>query len=113
MAPWAAWLIAAVSLAAFVTLWCWEVRRVLTDRRSTVDSAAGQWAAFRRKMAETPCDQELAAVLLRSESIYRQAVDNYNRTFCRPWVSLPARLMGFRRVEEPADSVAGEGLKTA
>lgn len=113
MAPWVAWLIAAASLAAFVVLWCWEVRRVLNDRKSTVDSAACQWAAFRRKVAETPCDQELAAVLLRSESIYRQAVDNYNRIFRRPWAYLPARLMGFHRVEEPEDGVAGEGPKTA
>ena len=112
MAPWISWLIAAASFAAFAILWCWEVRRVLNDRKSTVDSAAEQWAAFRRRVAESPCDQDLAAVLLRSESICRQAVDNYNRIFHRPWGYLPARLMGFRRAEEPAGSVAGESLKT-
>ena len=37
---WLPWLWAAVSTAAFIALWFWEVRRVLGDRRSTVDSAA-------------------------------------------------------------------------
>ena len=48
MTPWIAWLIAAISTAAFVALWCWEVRRILNNRKSTVDSAAGQLDAFRR-----------------------------------------------------------------
>lgn len=49
MPPWIAWLIAAVSTAAFVSLWFWEVRRVLNDRKSIVDSAAGQLTSFRRR----------------------------------------------------------------
>lgn len=40
MTPWIAWLIAAVCAAAFVALWSWEVRRMLTGRQSIVDSAA-------------------------------------------------------------------------
>ena len=100
-----AWLIAAVSTAAFVSLWFWEVRRVLNDRKSIVDSAAGQLTSFRRRAEGAPCDKEFTQVLRRSESIYYQAVHNYNRTFSRPWVYLPARLMGFRRApEQPADA---------
>ena len=79
MTPWIAWLIAAVCAAAFVALWFWEVRRMLTGRQSIVDSAASQVTAFHRRLAQTPADREAAAVLYRSESIYRQAVDNYNR----------------------------------
>lgn len=102
MTPWIAWLIAAVCAAAFVALWSWEVRRMLTGRRSIVDSAASQVTAFRRRLAQTPADREAAAVLYRSESIYRQAVDNYNYALHRPWVYIPARIMGFRRApEEP------------
>ena len=102
MTPWIAWLIAAVCAAAFVALWSWEVRRMLTGRQSIVDSAASQVTAFRRRLAQTPADREAAAVLYRSESIYRQAVDNYNHALHRPWVYTPARIMGFRRVpEEP------------
>ena len=78
MTPWIAWLIAAVCAAAFVALWSWEVRRMLTGWQSIVDSAASQVTAFRRRLAQTPADREAAAVLHRSESIYRQAVDNYN-----------------------------------
>ena len=102
MTPWIAWLIAAVCAAAFVALWSWEVRRMLTGRQSIVDSAASQVTAFRRRLAQTPADREAAAVLYRSESIYRQAVDNYHHALHRPWVYIPARIMGFRRVpEEP------------
>lgn len=102
MTPWIAWLIAAVCAAAFVALWSWEVRRMLTGRQSIVDSAASQVTAFRRRLAQTPADREAAAVLYRSESIYRQAVDNYNYALHRPWVYIPARIMGFRRApEEP------------
>lgn len=58
--------------------------------------------ADRRRLAQTPADREAAAVLYRSESIYRQAVDNYNHALRRPWVYIPARIMGFRRApEEP------------
>ena len=54
MPPWIAWLIAAVSTAAFVSLWFWEVRRVLNDRKSIVDSAAGQLTSFRRRAEWEP-----------------------------------------------------------
>lgn len=73
------------------------------QKKHTVDSAAGQLDAFRRRAAETCCDGELTQILRRSESIYHQAVDNYNRTFSRPWLYLPARLMGFRRIPQPAN----------
>lgn len=102
MSPWIAWGIAVVSTAAFLTLWFWEIRRILSDRKSTVDSAAQQLEAFRRRAAAS-CDGELVQVLRRSESIYQQAVYNYERTLRRPWVYLPARLMGFRRISPPVD----------
>ena len=73
------------------------------QQKKHVDSAAGQLDAFRRRAAETCCDGELTQILRRSESIYHQAVDNYNRTFSRPWLYLPARLMGFRRIPQPAN----------
>ena len=102
MPSWVAWLIAAVSTTAFLVLWFWEVRRMLTGRQSIVDSAASQVTAFHRRLAQTPADREAAAVLYRSESIYCQAVDNYNHALHRPWVYIPARIMGFRRApEEP------------
>lgn len=102
MTPWIAWLIAVLCAAAFVALWFWEVRRTLTGRQSIVDSAASQVTAFRRRLAQTPADREAAAVLYRSESIYCQAVDNYNHALHRPWVYIPACIMGFRRApEEP------------
>ena len=92
MTPWIAWLIAALCAAAFVALWFWEVRRTLTGRQSIVDSAASQ-----------------VTVLYRSESIYRQAVDNYNYALHRPWVYIPARIMGFRRAPEEPETGPMDG----
>ena len=92
-----AWLIAIVSTIAFLFLWFRDVRRVLGSQKSTVESAAGQLSACRKRVAEAGHDPALAKVLARSESIDRQAVEHYNRTLCRPWFYLPGRLMGFHR----------------
>ncbi len=97
MPSWIPWGIAAVSTAAFLALWFWEVRRVLRSRRSTVESAAAQLAVCRRQAAGPCSDPELAEVLARSESIYRQAVALYNDTLRKPWIYLPGRLLGFDR----------------
>ena len=85
MPSWVAWLIAAVSTTAFLVLWFWEVRRVLRS------------AACRRQAAGVRYDPELAQILARSESIYRQAVAHYNDTLCKPWCRLPGHLLGFDR----------------
>lgn len=92
MTPWIAWLIAAVCAAAFVALWSWEVRRMLTGRQSIVDSAASQVTAFRRRLAQTPADREAAAVLHRSESIYRH----------RRWTTTTTRCTGHGSTSRPA-----------
>ena len=90
MSSWVAWLIAAVSTTAFLVLWFWEVR-------SVVESAAAQLSACRRQAAGVRYDPELAQILARSESIYRQAVAHYNDTLCKPWCHLPGHLLGFDR----------------
>ena len=97
MSSWVAWLVAAVSTTAFLVLWFWEVRRVLRSRRSVVESAAAQLSACRRQAAGVRYDPELAQILARSESIYRQAVAHYNDTLCKPWCHLPGHLLGFDR----------------
>ena len=92
------WAIAAVSTAAFLVLWMWEVKRLLLIQKSMTDSAAAQLAAYRKRVVQNPCDPEAAQVLHRSESIYRQAVDHYNRALSRPLICLPGRLLGFRPI---------------
>ena len=99
MTAWIAWLIALISISAFTALWFWEVRRVLLQSRSMLESAGGQLRLYRKKADGKRYDPELAAVLYRSESIYRQAVEHYNRTLHKPWVYLPGRLMGFQATE--------------
>ena len=95
-----AWFIATVSTAAFLILWFWDVRRILKSRMSTVESAAAQLSVCRRSAAGGEA-RESAEVLARSESIYRQAAELYNRTFFKPWIHFPGWLLGYRKLSEP------------
>lgn len=101
MPGWLGWFIAGISTAGFVFLWFWEVLRVLRSFRSTVESAAEQLTAYHRRLMRSRQDAALQEVLRRSESIYRQAVEQYNTALCKPWAYLPGRLLGFRK--EPVD----------
>jgi len=92
-------LVAIVSTAVCIFLWFREVRRIMTERKNTVESAASQLAVHRGKALKARNDVVAAAVFARSERIYRQAVDLYNQTLRKPWNYLPARLMGFSFVE--------------
>ena len=97
-------LVAVVSTAAFLFLWFRDVRRIMQERKSTVDSAKAQLNVFREKAHTARGDPDTAAVLQRSESIYRQAVEHYNQTLRKPWVYPPAALMGFRMIENGGES---------
>lgn len=113
MAPWLISLIAVVSIALCLFLWFRDVRRVMRERESTVVSAAGHFAMYQEKARKARGDPETDAILERSRNIYRQAVNQYNRTLRTAWVCLPARLMGYHRVhenEQPA--VAAQAIKT-
>ncbi len=54
---------------------------------------------FEKRAAEAAGNADVAEVLRRSESIYRQAAGNYNETLHRPWIYIPGRLMGFHYEE--------------
>ncbi len=97
MPGWFGWLLAVVSTVGFVSLWFWEVRRVLRNYRSMVQCAAGQLVSYRKRLAQSQQDAALLEVLRRSESIYRQAAEHYNTALCKPWAYLPGRLLGFRK----------------
>ena len=98
MSSWIAWIIALVCAVAFVALWFREAHHVLRTRKSTVESAAGQLAVCREKAVNGNADPDTAAILERSENIYRQAVILYNDAVGKPWNSLPAMLMGFKEI---------------
>lgn len=100
MASWLAPLIAILSTAICLFLWFRDVRRIMMEQKSTVESAKAQLVIFREKAQKSRDDSNAAAVLARSESIYRQAVEHYNRTLRRPWIYPPAALMGFRTIRE-------------
>ncbi|MGN0426363.1 MAG: hypothetical protein ACI4F0_01060 [Agathobacter sp.] len=100
MGFWFAAITTVISTAICLYLWFRDVRRIMTEQKSTVESAKAQLKIFREKAHKARNDPAVAAIMERSESIYRQAVDNYNRTLCKPWVYPPATLMGFRSIQE-------------
>ena len=95
MSGYLGWLIAAVCLVICLLLWFRDVRRIMSERESTVKSAEAQLAVCREKARESQNDPAVTEVLSRSESIYRQAVDLYNKALKKPWNYLPSRVMGF------------------
>ena len=99
MSPWLGFVIAA-GAAAGLFLWFRNARRVMDTRRATVDGAAEQLAACRKKAQGVRYDPDLAKVLLRCESIYLQSVRLYHQSLGTAWIRLPAFLMGFRPIPE-------------
>ena len=95
MSAWLGWLIAVISTMACVNFWFRDVQRIMRKHLSMVECAGGQLSVCRKK-AESGDQTQDAEVLHRSERIYRQAVDSYNRMLHKPWIALPAYLMGFR-----------------
>lgn len=91
-----AWAIAITSSLISLMLWFRDVRRIMRNLQSVVESADAQLAVCRNRAVLAKGDLDAAAVLELSEDIYRQAVDNYNRTMKKPWNYLPAIIMGFR-----------------
>jgi len=99
MAPWLISLIAVVSIGLCIFLWFRDVRRVMRERASTVESAAGYLAEYQERARKARGDPEAEAVLERSKTICQQAVDLYNRELQKLWNRLPARLMGYHRIQ--------------
>lgn len=99
MSSYIAWMIALISTAAFVSLWFRDVRRIMRERASTVESAAGHLMEYQEKARKARGDPEAEAVLERSKTICQQAVNLYNRELQKPWNRLPAQLMGFHRIQ--------------
>ena len=100
MHAWLAWLIALASTLLCLFFWFRDVRRIMRDRMSTVESAAGQLTTCMEKAKEARNNPETEDILARSEKIYLQAVEIYDRTLKKPWIYLPALLMGFEMIPQ-------------
>ena len=98
MLRWLITLIAFVSTGTCILLWFRDVHRIMLERKYIVESAGRQLIVCQEKAMKTQNTSEARAVLARSEDIYRQALDLYNRSLQKPWNYLPAYLMGFRRI---------------
>ena len=93
------WLITAVSVTILIIFWFREARRQLTEQKEMLDTATAQWTDFRLKHICDRNDPEIAEIMVRCESIYRQAANHYNETLHKPWILIPGTLMGFREKE--------------
>lgn len=100
MRPWIWGAIVGISVAGCLWAWFRDVRRVMRSLESTVESAAKQLLICRKKAQDARNDLESTVVLVRSEKIYQQAVQNYNEKWKKPWVCVPAVLMGFRAIRK-------------
>lgn len=89
---------AAVGLAVGVHFWFHKVLHIMQERRNTVEIAASQLEAQRRKADEKHYDSDLAKIIGRCENDYQRAETLYNQSFAKPWIWLPAVLMGFRKI---------------
>jgi hypothetical protein len=92
---------AAISTAAFFTLWFWVVQRELRAKKDTVNSALSQLSSCRKKhvLAKNgPAEDEAQCILTRSRDIYLQAVTLYNQALQKPWNRVPGYLLGFRQI---------------
>ena len=95
MVIWIILPIAVISTALCIFLWFREVRRIMQEQKSTVESATRQPATCQEAARRAQASPDSVAILTRSEDIHRQAVAIYNRTLQNPLYRLPANLMGF------------------
>ena len=106
MALWIMSSVAVIATAGCFVLWFRDVRRIMREGASTVESARRQLVFWQKRASAAPGDPEAEGVLERSEWIYRQAVENYNRTMRKLSTFLPAYLMGFRIISMGTSEVS-------
>lgn len=97
------YLIAIFSTTAFIVLWFWVVRKELYEKKKMVEAAKCQLTASEEqcvRVRDDPKRNEAQEILKRSQSIYRQAVDIYNKTLHKPWNAVPAFFLGYRRKDD-------------
>lgn len=89
---------AAAGLAVGVYFWFRKVLHIMQEQKNTVEIAASQLEAQRSKADEKHYNSDLAKIIRRCENVYQQAETLYNQSFVKPWIWLPAVLMGFRKI---------------
>ena len=95
MSGWILEMITLISTIGIVCLWFHKVRNLLIAQKEMLDTAEKQFSDYRSRHICDRNDPEIAAILARSEHIYRQAVSHYNDVYYKSWVYYPAKLMGF------------------
>lgn len=94
--------IATISTIAFMVLWFWVVRKELYAKENMVAAVQYQLTASREtydRVRDGPEGEKAMEIFKRSQSIYKQAVEIYNKTLHKPFNAIPALLLGFRQKE--------------
>jgi len=101
MEPWVMWLMiiaAGTALSFCVSLWFRTVSRIMQKQKSVLEIAAGQLAAVRMQAHGNRYDPNLSQRIKGCEIAYKQAELSYTKEFGKPWIWLPAKLLGYRAV---------------
>jgi DNA-directed RNA polymerase subunit RPC12/RpoP len=96
------YLVAAISIAAFLALWFLNAHKILTRKRDDLLHAEEQVRLHQegcRQRRGSPDEQTAMRMLETSREIYLQIAKSYHDTLKSPLSFLPGLLMGFRKKE--------------
>ncbi|MEG0020108.1 MAG: hypothetical protein RSA20_00720 [Oscillospiraceae bacterium] len=94
--------VAIASTVAFMILWFSMVQKELSAKQNMAKSAKLQLVSAQKKniRAKNSHEKQISqSVLSRSEDIYKQSVENYNRSLKEVQNFIPGSLMGFRQLK--------------
>lgn len=93
------WIIAGISVAAFITLWFTVTYKELSVKRISLKTISEQVKVHRRLlMQERGGENDTAAkyILENKLMVYREIEKDYNTLLRRPLNRIPGYVMGFR-----------------
>lgn len=93
-----AYLVAGASMAALITLWFWIVRQELCAKQKAAKAAKCQLIASKQeylRARDGSNETQAHEILERSERVYKQSIQLYQKSLRKPWNLLPGALMGF------------------
>ncbi|MEG0924671.1 MAG: hypothetical protein RR313_07695 [Anaerovoracaceae bacterium] len=96
-------LLVGVSTVALVVLWFWVVRRELLEKQKIVEISKSQLVTSKQEYMRVrgePSENKVREILDRSQSVYDQSVEIYNKILRKPWNMIPAFFLDLRPVKE-------------
>ena len=96
------YIITTVLATAFLALWLWMIKKILSPLREAVRGAGKQvdlhWKLSMWARGEPGCRQQANQMYQASLAIYEESAKKYNTALKRPFVRPVAWLVGFHPV---------------